>query len=205
MKTHIIIIIVSLLLCSGYAQVKELSSNQYYDTGDLEFSLSMNLGRESTKEKYVSTDQNEYFPHDYTDASTYFHIGVTAGYFLLPGLSVEPELNFNFSNGSIAIIIGNISYTFFNPVKNIYPYIKIGYGITNYNPDYFYSTDMNDMDLARIINSGVGLKIKYSSSFAMKFEINYRNMQTSGKWYNSGDIEIHKNIISLTLGIAVLY
>lgn len=205
-------ILISLLLLfisvNVDAQFKELSSQQFYNSGDVEIGFSINIGKFSTKMNINrSSPDFVYFQNPIKEEDIYFHIGANAGYYILPGLSIEPELNINFSNDySLAIIIGNLSYTFFTPLKNISPYIKLGYGFAGYNSEDFFDASNSEFDKYDIFNSSAGIKIKYSSTLFMKLEVNYRYLQTSGKaGYDPADIDISKNIISLSFGVSVLY
>jgi outer membrane protein W len=214
MKKIIFIIIV--LICSFcYAQRNEISKHQYYKQGDFEFSFSVNIGNSSSefKETTEYSGSPAYY-NNFSGEDLYIHLGASAGYYFVNNLSFEPELDIDLTvENSLFVIIGNLSYTFFNPANNIFPYVKVGYGWSNYkiNDSYYYSAGSFASDDYKIINAAAGLKFRYSSAMALKMEVNYRVMNTTvsstysdPSYSQSNKTEINISIISLSIGLAVL-
>ncbi len=79
----------------------------------------------------VMAVHNTYYTYDNTEKGFYTHLGVSTGYYIINGLSIEPEFNINLFNWEIsASLLANLCYTFYLPQKNIYPYLKLGYGLS---------------------------------------------------------------------------
>lgn len=103
---------------------------------------------------------------------------------------------------------------FLSSLKNIYPYLKVGYGYSNLNDyDYMGSSSrglFESLDF-RTLNAGAGLKLLYSASMSLRMEINYRNLSGSNKYsypdYYSSNLnvrDISTSVISLSMGISIL-
>ncbi len=220
MKTKIIFISLILLLLDGYAQVREVGVRQYYKQGDIEFSFFMDLGNKtrivenSSTEIYMLDDttySNSYsFKHD--SKSVEFIIGASVGYYIIDGLSIEPELGINLTDeGPSVTLIGNLCYTFYVPMKSILPYLKIGYGWGKYDNEYNYPDASFESNDYKIINGSVGLKFKYSSSLALRIEANYRNLRADysikNEYIGYSDLnqtKISNDIFSLSFGIYII-
>lgn len=191
MKRIFLIIILINSFTNSYTQIRELSSTTKYKSGDFEFGVFMNIGRSTSIWG--------------SEANLYFHLGGSVGYYIINKLSFEPEVNFNFSEeNSLLIAVGNLSYTFYSPIKDVCPYIKVGYGLTK-TGEYNYYYDSQVSSWYNIINTGVGIKIKYTESMAFRTELNYRNMNTNLESADGARVEINKDIISLMFGISILY
>ena len=114
----------------------------------------------------------------------------------------------NFEGFSVSML-GNLCYTFYFPQKNIFPYLKLGYGMSNNGNNsngLFESLDF------KTLNAGAGLKYMYFSSLALKMEINYRNLSGSNTnsysdQYSSSSTkyEITTSVISISVGISILF
>lgn len=209
---------VLLIISTCNSQVKVISGRPSFKQGNFEFSFSANVGESSRKSKDVFT-YYDYYDSSYksnsynsSDGAIYVQIGASLGYYLIDGLSIEPELNLNipFAQTSISLI-GNLCYTFSVQQKNIYPYIKAGYGISNYNTNTSYSQGLFDKLDFKTINVGAGLKFIYTSGMALRMEINYKNMKGSTSSYNSYDYymnstnrDVNISILSLSIGISII-
>ena len=182
-----------------FAQVKEKSGHQFYKQGDWEFGFSSNIGNISMQ----TIEPNNY---NYTENGIYLNIGLSAGFYIINGLSIEPELDINSSSeGFFLSILGNLCYTLYIPQKNIYPYVKLGYGLSN---DPKNSDDLfNNIDY-KTINAGAGVKFIYYAGMAFILEINYRNL--NGSYTSNPDTpysyttESTSSIFSVLLGISIL-
>ncbi len=203
MKRIIFTLIIFIIIPLGYAQVNEESDRQFYKQGNWEIGFSLNIG-------YVQTIGEPDYYSDNTADWIYLNLGVSTGFYIINGLSIEPELDINSYSGGISVsILGNLCYTFYLPQNNIYPYVKLGYGLSseiskNFSDsnDLFGSLDYNT------INLSAGVKIMYFPGMTFKTEINYRNLSGSNTFYqgtpDSYTTETTTSIISVLLGISIL-
>ena len=213
MQKITVIFITIFLTTSLNAQVKNISDRQKFQQFDWECATSLSIGLSSTS--FESSEQN-YYGNGNGDSKFYSEISLALGFFILDGLSIEPEIEYNFfSDDATLSLIANVAYTFNIPRKKIYPFIKVGYGISGfavYRYYYYGGSDglFESLD-AKVINAGAGLKIVQSSSFAMRIELNYKNIsyaQTQDDPYDlSYDYEISTNtsVISIKIGGSFLF
>lgn len=207
MQKLTITFIIILLTTSLTAQVKNISGRQKFQQFDWECAVAFSIGLSSTS--FESSEQN-YYGNGNGDSEFYSEISLALGFFILDGLSIEPEIEYNFfSDDATLSIIANVAYTFNIPRKKIYPFIKVGYGISGFTVyRYYYYGGTNglfeSLD-AKVINAGAGLKIVQSSSFAMRIELNYKNIsytQSQDDPYDlSNDYEISTNTSALSIKI----
>ncbi len=201
MKRINFILAIFLIITSGNAQVNEKSERKFYKQGDWEFSLSSNIGRCSrqTKDTYI-------YSYDRTEKGIYSHLGVSTGYYIINGLSIEPEFNLNLNSEGLSVsLLGNMCYTFYLPQKNIYPYLKLGYGVSN---DPENSDGLFESLNFKTINAAVGVKFMYFPGMVFRTEINYRNLNGSNTFY-PGETYSYKSesttsIFSVSLGLSIL-
>ena len=199
MQRIIRVLAIFLIITSGYAQVNEKPERQFYKQGDWEFRYSSNIGSIS-----IQTIDPTYYNH--TESGIYLNLGVATGFYIINGLSIEPELDINLcSEGFSLTVLGNLCYTFNIPQKNIYPYIKLGYGLSNdpkNTEDLFENLDF------KTINAGAGVKFMYFPDMAFVAEINYRNLSGSTTFYqgtpDSYTTESTSSIIAVLVGISIL-
>lgn len=198
MKKINFILAIFLIITSGNAQVNEKSERKFYKQGDWEFGFSSNIGSISIK----TIDPTNY---EYTENGIYLNVGISTGFYLINGLSIEPEFDINLCSEGLSLsVLGNICYTFYIPQKNIYPYIKLGYGISNdpKNTDELFE-NLN----FKTVNAGVGVKFIYFPGMAFMTEINYRNLSGSNTFYqgtpDTYTIESTSSIISVLVGISI--
>ena len=199
MKRIICMLVISLLITSGYAQVNEKPERQFYKQGDWEFRYSSNIGSIS-----IQTIDPTYY--NYEENGIYLNIGIATGFYIINGLSIEPELDINLcSEGFSLTVLGNLCYSFYIPQKNIYPYLKLGYGVSNdpKNTDELFTK----LDF-KTINASAGVKFMYFRGMAFITEINYRNLSGSNTFYqgtpDSYTIESTSSVISVLVGISIL-
>ena len=199
MKRIIRVLAISLLITSGYAQVNEKPERQFYKQGDWEFRYSSNIGSIS-----IQTIDPTYY--NYEENGIYLNIGIATGFYIINGLSIEPELDINLCSEGLSLsVLGNLCYTFYIPQKNIYPYVKLGYGVSNdpkNTEDLFENLDF------KTINAGAGVKFMYFPDMAFVAEINYRNLSGSNTFYqgtpDAYTTESTSSIISVLVGISIL-
>ncbi len=200
MKRIIRVLAIFLIITSGYAQVNEKPERQFYRQGDWEFRYSSNIGSIS-----IQTIDLTYY--NYEENGIYLNIGIATGFYIINGLSIEPELDINLCSEGLSLsVLGNLCYTFYIPQKNIYPYIKLGYGVSNdpKNTDELFAK----LDF-KTINSSAGVKFMYFQGMAFITEINYRNLSGSNIFYpgtpDSYTTESKSSIISVLVGISILF
>jgi hypothetical protein len=204
--------------------VKEIESRTYFKQGNFEFNFSTNIGVGFSTFNSTTSSQNFYqydssyyeYTSEYSDRPFNLLFTASFGYCIFDGLAFEPELDINLitdAETSISLI-GNLTYNFNIPRKSTYPFIKLGYGVSNYLSDEYYGypakSDGSSFD-TKIINAGAGLKLVYSSGLAMKLEINFKNYSysTSSTYSDqyskhTTDVEGDMNVISISLGFSIL-
>ncbi len=219
MKKLATAILVIFLTTSFTAQVKNISDRQKFQQFDWECATSLSIGLSSTSTE--SSAQN-YYDNNSGNGEFYSEISLALGFFILDGLSIEPEIEYNFFEGDATLsLIANVAYTFNIPRKKIYPFIKVGYGIsgyTVYHYSYYGGSDglFESLD-AKVINAGAGLKIVQSSSFAMRIELNYKNISYTQSQYDPyydpyyepydepNEISTNTSVISIKIGGSFLF
>ena len=199
MKRIIRVLAIFLIITSGYAQVNEKPERQFYKRGDWEFRYSSNIGSIS-----IQTIDPTYYNH--TESGIYVNIGIATGFYIINGLSIEPELDINLCSEGLSLsVLGNLCYSFYIPQKNIYPYVKLGYGVSNdpKNTDELFTK----LDF-KTINASAGVKFMYFRGMAFITEINYRNLSGSYTFYqgtpDAYTTESKSSIISVLVGISIL-
>ena len=219
MKKVIMTYIIIFITTSLDAQVINISDRQKFRQFDWESAVSLSIGLSSTS--FKNTSQN-FYGNGNINGEFYFEISLLLGFFIIDGLSIEPEIDYNFFSGDATLsMIGNVSYTFNIPGKNIYPFIKIGYGISGYTAygyNYYGVSDglFESLD-AKVINVGAGLKIVQSSSFAMRIELNYKNISYTQSQYDPyhdpyyepyvgpNEISTNTSVLSIKIGGSFLF
>lgn len=212
---------VLLLILNIYPQVREIESRTYFKQGDIEANVSTNLGVGFSTSNVTNTYQSynyydssyhtDTYKSEYSDRPFNFLITASLGICIIDGLTVEPELDLNLiTDNEVSIsILGNLAYNFNISKKNTFPFIKIGYGVSNYFSDYNYnysSGSGNNTLGTQVFNAGAGLKLVYSSGMAMKLEINYKHYSYSNSYsysdqYTQNSYETDTGVDALTLSI----
>jgi len=221
----IILLSVIIPIMNLFPQVREIESRSYFKQGDAEFNFSTNLGVGFSTSNVFQTTQNfspydsSYYEYSYNYSDRPFNLLFTAsiGYCIIDGLTIEPELDINLitDDETSISLIGNLTYNFSIPKKNTYPFIKLGYGLSNYYSDHYYYGHQNESGGSsldtKVFNAGAGLKFLYSSGMALKLEINFKNYNysTSNSYSNEYSQNTYKidndmNVISLSIGFSIL-
>lgn len=211
MKLKIIFLLLFLSLYI-YPQVRVIEDRSYFKQGDFEVNFSTNVGVGFPT--FKSSSSSEYNPYNYGQGSNPFIFLITAaiGVCVIDGLTVEPEFDVNLitdAEVSTSILV-NATYNFNIPRKNIYPFIKLGYGFSNYRTDYYYYNSYSDNSLdTGVLNAGAGLKLVYSSGMALKLEFNYKRFSYSTSYddyydQNSYEIDTVINALTLSIGYSIL-
>jgi opacity protein-like surface antigen len=222
----IILLFIIISIMHIYPQVREIESRSYFRQGDIEANISTNLGVGFSTTNSTNTSQNfnyydstyytETYKSEYSDRPFNFLITASLGVCVVDGLSIEPELDINLvTDSEVSIsLLGNLTYNFNIPRKNVFPFIKIGYGISNYKSDYYYgySSGSGESSLdTKVFNAGAGLKIVYSSGMAMKLEINYKHYSYSNSssysdnyFQNVYEANTVVDALTLSIGYSIL-
>jgi opacity protein-like surface antigen len=172
-----------------------------------EFSLATNVGSTSSSVTFTSggrTETNE------SDAQTYLGLDVRAGYFVVDGFSLEPEIYVLAVDKMRPMfnIGANAAYTFTIPESPVKPFVTAGYGIGNSNPmmQRLYQRSSEAMDVP-VLRAGGGLKVFISKQVALKLEYRYErytqeNSETS-YWGYSYSYEAVSNYHNVLIGFSV--
>ena len=203
----ILLALIVILISSLSAQVRNISERQYFNQFDWEVASSVAIGLSQTT--YESTPQN-YYGGGSGDEQFYSEISISIGFFILEGLSIEPELEYNFFQDDASFsMIANISYTLHIPKKSIYPFFKVGYGKSGFTGYYYGYYPENSEGLfesldANVINTSAGLKIIQSSSFAMILELNCKyitfNQTVSTDYIEPYEVDTKTSSLSIKIG-----
>ncbi len=220
MKNKIFFLLL-ILITNIIPQAREIESRNYFKQGDFEINFSTNLGAGFTSYESSNSSENSYY-NDSGERPFIFLISAAMGVCIIDGLSVEPEFDINFiSDAEISTtILFNATYNFNIPRKSIYPFIKLGYGISNFRLDYYYY-DYNSSDNSLstgVLNIGAGLKIAYSSGMALKLEINYKHFSYSSTYTyyyydpysyvgeeRTADLDVSVDAITLSIGYSIMF
>ena len=214
MKRISFLLIIFMCTNTSIAQVSENSERRFYKQGNFEIGFSGGIGISSQQNKNsytygFSNDSLQTYMYENSTNGVYTQLGISLGYYIIDGLSFEPEFNLKLNYGAFGIAMtGNLCYTFNLPQNNIYPYLKLGYGLSN---DLDNSSGAFESLNFKTINAGAGLKIKYSSGMAFRLEINYRNLNRSLTSTYSDEFLSSSNgnettisIIAVLLGVSVI-
>ncbi|MDX1373129.1 MAG: hypothetical protein R3321_11695 [Nitrososphaeraceae archaeon] len=183
MKSIRTFIIFSLFLINTpFAQVKNIEQRSKFLQWDIQVTSSSYMGVGKT----TMESTQEGIMYNLPVSGFIWDIGLSIAVFIIDGLAIEPEFLFNFVNSSVSddtelTIIGNLIYTFHLPRKNIYPYIKAGYGKSGLNSRSSYnyygerSEGLFEGLNSDVWNAGLGINVVYSQTTAMRIELNYKN------------------------------
>ncbi len=221
----IILFLVIISMASMNSQVREVESISSFKQGDFEVNFSTNLGAGFLKTTSTNTDQyfnyndsiyySQSYNSEYSSREFLFLFSASIGYYFIDGLSFEPEFDVNLiTDDEVSIsILANLTYNFSTTSKKTYPYVKVGYGLSNYVTYYDYyggSTD-NSLD-TQVFNAALGIKMIYTSGSMMRLELNYKYFSNSrsnsyADQYNQSSIESNTGIDALTIafGYSILF
>lgn len=171
-------------------------------------SLSAQPREGKNVELSLSGSYQNYSSGSSSGSSGAFLISPRAGFFLINGLELEPELLFMVASGSdpAYVLNGNVSYNFLTD-KNSVPFILVGYGIANTTP--FFNVPFGKTDFkVGVLNIGAGAKIFIGKDVALRIE--YRFQKFSGQEeknyysYYSYTNKVDTRIHSVQFGFSVL-
>lgn len=197
MRKSASILLVILLTASLAGQVKNLSERHYFEGGDWEVLFAVALGL-----SYNSSETSTfYFDYGNENKQLFFELTLAPGFYIIDGLSLEPELSINSAVSSLSLI-GNLSYAFHIRGENVYPFLKIGFGKSSYMCEETFGSFNSD-----VLSGAAGLKIIQGASFAIRLEVNYKKFISDQanqypevhrvKYFNSG--------IGIKIGGSVLF
>lgn len=211
------------LISYSFSQVREIESGTYYKQGKFEINFSTSIGAGFSKTR--TTNTNEYFNYydstfysnvyNYEKSSRDFLLSFSAalGYYFIDRVSFEPEFDLNlltYDDISISII-ANLTYTFSTSNNKIYPYIKLGYGISNYVSNYNnYSDPRNNSLDTQVLNAAFGMKQINFSGSSFRWEVSYKYYNHASSYSYTTDPYSHNtsttdvdsgiDVVSFTVG-----
>lgn len=199
------ILLICVFTISNFAQTK-----YQFSQGKWELSLSGSVGSMKMESEYKSSFSSSIRTN--SDSRTYFQLNVSPAYFVIEGLSVEPEIDFLLMEGGkpAFLFLGNVSYSIFLENSFIAPFVRAGYGISNsvafpFQPG-FISRVSNKLDVP-ILNIGVGLKLAVAENVLIRTELNYRSLSYTANYSGYNNISSNKytySFITMLFGFSVL-
>lgn len=174
------------------AQVRKLSERENFSAGSFEAGLNADIGL-NTIEKNAS-ESNYIYINLGDERRIYLGLSASLGYYILDGLSVEPKLGLNFNFDEVtALIAGRVCYTFNNESRSTYPYLTVGYGVTDYINNSYIQAGLFESLNYKVVTAGAGLKFMQSFHRAFILGLSYSYIYgTDGILtyaYMSGSIE----------------
>lgn len=152
--------------------------------------------------------------------SAYFNLNILPAYYILNGLSIEPQITLNATEGIEPEFnfIGNLSYTFRIKESGFAPYIKAGYGISNsvsvknlyydwLGNSRFESVYHSDKFDIGVFNSALGMKFLVNKKIALRGELNFKvyNKHLEENWIYKRDNSFNITQLSLSGGLSFLF
>ncbi len=208
---NLFFVVFSIFLLSLCIQAQTVQNDRYaFTKGSWELNLSGDIGSQTSTSKYESGGYSQ----EYSSDHTYFQLHIIPGYFIIDGLSFEPELDFLFLENSKPSysLIPNLSYTYLLPSNSkLALYVRGGYGLSNsYNLFGLLIRTSNSLDVG-VINLGAGIKFLATENFSIRTEINYRRTSYTDEYSYSDPYYSYssktKNTLSnvrLLLGLSII-
>lgn len=204
------ICLVLFLFSYSFSQVREIESGSYYKQGNFEINFSTSLGAGFSKTNTTNTNGNDVYSSENSSRDFLLSFIASFGYYFLDAISFEPEFDLNlltYDDISISII-PNLTYTFSTSNNKIYPYIKLGYGVSNYVFNYNNYNDPRNNSLdTQVLNAAFGIKQINFSGSSFRWELNYKYYSHSSSYtnqysYNNStfDIESGIDVFSFSVG-----
>lgn len=198
LRSILTIIAVMLLVSAADSQFKQ---------GDVELSFFGNMGSFESK----STTSGLY-GDTYSDSRKYITISFASGYFIIDGLSLEPEVKWIAveKTSPAFYLLGNISYTHLLPESKVGLFARVGYGVSNsILAPIFGGIIIRNSDKLDIctFNAGAGTKYLVHEHVALRVEINYKSQSWSREetyWGTTTKYETSNTDIGLLLGFSIL-
>jgi len=190
--------ITSKSITADLKETRVLIRRSPFEQGDFELSMLGNAGKESLKSTYagITFDDQSY---------EYVSLNFCLGYYILDGLSIEPEVDWFAQEDVTPSISGtlNLSYTQRIPESIIAPFVRIGYGFGNTifvqsKPDFPYIILRSGT--VRLVNLGAGIKISISPDVIVRTELKYKNESDQ----ESDDFHTTHTNLGLYFGFSIL-
>lgn len=199
------ILLICVFTISNYAQTA-----YQFSQGKWELGLSGSVGSIKMESEIKSSLSSSI--RTSSDSRAYFQLNVSPAYFVIEGLSVEPEIDFLFVEGGkpAYLFLGNISYSMFLENSFLAPFIRAGYGISNsvvfpFQPGVINRVS-NKLDVP-ILNVGAGLKLAVTENVLLRTELNYRSLSYTTNYSGYNNISSNKytySFITMQIGFSVL-
>ncbi|HEX7344034.1 MAG TPA: outer membrane beta-barrel protein [bacterium] len=174
-----------------------------FEKGDWELGMTITAG------SYSETSKSDYY--EYEDRATYLAVALIPGYFLIDGLSVEPEFNYYTLQDADATfqLLGNLSYTGWIPGQRAAWFVRAGIGTGNGVPYPGLTFSLWDAEESiLVLNFGAGLKVPVSHHAALRTELNYRiyrfTHESSPYEYPSGSTDYDIRDFGFRIGFSIL-
>lgn len=167
------------------------------EKGSWELSFTGNAGSYSQKSEYTSGGQTH---TNEGEARSYAALDFRAGYFLVDGLSLEPEFYFLGVEKTLPTYnLGvNVAYTFTIPESPVRPFLIAGYGTGNGIPmmQRLLARESENLDIP-VLRVGGGLKVLLNRWVALKVEYRYERYtdEQSTQYYSSKTVSNYGNIL----------
>lgn len=176
-------------------------------TGSKEFSLQGNVSNRDISVKLKGGSSGESASDDLTVGSLYMRIG----FFITDNFSIDPELNWGFTDQTPPSFAFSLNGSFHAPIKDdLFVFVTGGAGLSNSVPFLNVSVERftKKFDIM-MYNLGGGLKYYLTENFALKTEFkyqvyNYEEKVESWGYYSSYTLESTVKNSSLNVGFAVL-
>lgn len=160
--------------CALLASAIVAEASAQLTQGSWEMSMSATMGSVSSSTEYTYGGQSSTYEGE---AETYLSLAIRPGFFVVDGLSIEPELLWTAVEGDqpAIAVFGGLSYTFAITESPIAPFILVGYGIGNGIPiaQRMIGRTSSDFDVSAL-NAGGGLKVFVSPNVAFRAEYRYQ-------------------------------
>jgi hypothetical protein len=198
--------------CALVALAITVESAAQVTRGSWEMSLSATMGSVSSSTEYTYGGKTSTYE---SEANTYLSLAIRPGFFVVDGLSIEPELLWTAIEGDqpAIAVLGGLSYTFAIPESPIAPFILVGYGIGNGIPiaQRLIGRTSSDFDVSTL-NAGGGLKVFVSPNVAFRAEYRYQRYAweetPSSYWpsgYVPGPFKYSTTYHNIFIGISVFF
>lgn len=202
--------LISILLICGFTISDFAQAKYQFSQGKWELGLSGSVGSLKMESEYKSSLSSSIKTN--SDSRTFFQLNVTPAYFVMEGLSVEPEIDFLLMEGGkpAYLFLGNVSYSMFLENSFLAPFVRAGYGISNsvvfpFQPG-FINRVSNKLDVP-ILNLGAGLKLAVTENVLIRTELNYRSLSYKTNYLSYNTISNYKytySFITMLFGFSVL-
>jgi len=153
-------------------------------------------------EMSLSTDANSYTNTDGSGSNQYISIGFRPGFYIVEGLSVEPELFWGATKGNPSSfnLSGNISYSYGMGHSAFVPFVLVGGGGGDGIPFNFpLQRTVGRISTISLINAGGGLKVMALGGRALlRIEYRYQRFNVPYSGYSN---KIDANHILLGFGV----